>query len=77
MASFRKWAITALPRWGLALSSINIRRVASGSSRKHANIILTPLNPTFIVKPGFTGVVIIFHISAQNIDCGYSLEPPR
>ena len=19
----------------------------------------------------------IFHISAQNIDCGYSLEPPR
>ena len=20
---------------------------------------------------------IIFHISAQNIDCGYSLEPPR
>ena len=21
--------------------------------------------------------VIFFHISAQNIDCGYSLEPPR
>ena len=20
---------------------------------------------------------VIFHISAQNIDCGYSLEPPR
>ena len=19
----------------------------------------------------------IFHVSAQNIDCGYSLEPPR
>ena len=26
---------------------------------------------------GFTGVYIIFVISAQNIDCGYSLEPPR
>ena len=46
------------------------------SSRKHAYIILTPLNPTFyIVKLGFARVYIIFLISAQNIDCGYSLEP--
>ena len=37
-----------------------------------------PLKPRFyIVKLGFTGVYIIFLISAQNIDCGYSLEPPR
>ena len=37
-----------------------------------------PLKPHFyIVKLGFTGVYIIFLISAQNIDCGYSLEPPR
>ena len=37
-----------------------------------------PLEPHFyIVNLGFTGVYIIFHISAQNIDCGYSLEPPR
>ena len=48
-----------------------------------------PLKPDFyIVKLGFTGVYIIFLISAQNIyiiflisaqniDCGYSLEPPR
>ena len=37
-----------------------------------------PLKPHFyIVKLGFTEVYIIFHISAQNIDCGYSLEPPR
>ena len=36
-----------------------------------------PLKPYFyIVKLGFTGVYIIFLISAQNIDCGYSLEPP-
>ena len=37
-----------------------------------------PLKPHFyIVKVGFTGVYTIFFISAQNIDCGYSLEPPR
>ena len=28
-------------------------------------------------EAGATGVCIIFLISAQNIDCGYSLEPPR
>ena len=28
--------------------------------------------------PGFSDKISdIFHISAQNIDCGYSLEPPR
>ena len=51
-----------------------------------------PLKPHFyIVKLGFTGVYIIFHISAQKdilwvlvrtasprrFYCGYSLEPPR
>ena len=30
-----------------------------------------------IVKLGFTGVYIIFLISAQNLDCGYSLELPH
>ena len=37
-----------------------------------------PLKPHFYIKKlGFTGVYIIFLISALNIDCGYSLEPPR
>ena len=37
-----------------------------------------PLKPHFyIVKLGFTGVYIIFLISAQNIDFGCSLEPPE
>ena len=37
-----------------------------------------PLKPHFYtVKLGFTRVYIIFFISAENIDCGYSLEPPR
>ena len=36
------------------------------------------LKPHFyIVKLGFTGVYIIFLISAQNMVCGYLLEPPR
>ena len=37
-----------------------------------------PLKPHFhIVKLGFTGVNIIFLFLFKNIDCGYSLEPPR
>ena len=37
-----------------------------------------PLKPHFyIVKLGFTGVYIIVLISAQDIDCGYSLELPH
>ena len=37
-----------------------------------------PLKPHFyIVKLGLTGVYIIFLILLRNIDCGYSLEPPR
>ena len=37
-----------------------------------------PLKPHFcIVKLGFTGVYSIFLFLLKNIDCGYSLEPPR
>ena len=46
------------------------------SLRKHAysNIlkILPPKIENFQIK-----IFDIFHITAQNIDCGYSLEPPR
>ena len=46
------------------------------SLQKHAysNIlkIFPPKNENFQIK-----ISDIFHISAQNIDCGYSLEPPR
>ena len=34
--------------------------------------ILPPKNENFQIK-----IYDIFHISAQNRDCGYSLEPPR
>ena len=30
----------------------------------------------YIVELGLTGIYNIFLISAKNIDCGYSLEPP-
>ena len=35
--------------------------------------VLPPKNENFQIKKKSD----IFHISAQNIDCGYSLEPPR
>ena len=44
--------------------------------RKHAYLnilkIFPPKNENFQIKNSY-----IFHISAQNIDCGYSLETPR
>ena len=50
-------------------------RFSAISLRKHAysNIlkILPPKNENFQIKNSD-----IFHISAQNIDCGYSLELP-
>ena len=53
-----------------------IRDVLYDPLRKHAysNIlkILPPKNENFQIK-----IWIFFLISAQNIDCGYSLEPPR
>ena len=31
----------------------------------------------YIVKLGYVGVYLFFLFLLQNIDCGYSLEPPR
>ena len=48
------------------------------ASRKHAYIVLTPLNPTFISENwGLQGYTLFFLFLLKNIDCGYSLEPPR
>ena len=48
----------------------------SNTLRKHAYLnifkISPPKNENFQIKKSD-----IFHISAQNIDCGHSLEPPR
>ena len=51
-------------------------RIIMLSLRKHAFFkilkILSPKNENYHIKCSD-----IFHISAQNIDCGYSLELPR
>ena len=39
---------------------------------KYTENFTTKKNENFQIKNSD-----IFHISAQNIDCGYSLEPPR
>ena len=48
--------------------------------RKHAYSNILKLSPTKKTE-GFQIKILIFsdifHISAQNINCGYSLEPPR
>ena len=70
----------ALKNTGIKLSGVLkvINEILCISSRKHVFLNSDPLVPhCYIVKLGFTGVYIIFLISAQNVDCGYSLEPPR
>ena len=47
------------------------------SSGKHVREMYTPLYLTFIVKLGYAGIYLFFLFLLQNIDCGYSLEPPR
>ena len=54
------------------ISSVWLASVATRPCNVH------PLTPHFyIVKLGFTGVYIFFLFLLQNIDCGYSLEPPQ
>ena len=47
--------------------SLSLRKHAYSNTLK----ISPPKNERFQIK------ILIFHISAQNIDCGHSLEPPR
>ena len=43
-----------------------------------AYIVLTTLNPTYIqYNWGLQGYTLFFLFLLKNIDCGYSLEPPR
>ena len=48
------------------------------SSWKLTYIFLTPLNLTFMLENwGLQGYTLFFLFLLKNIDCGYSLEPPR
>ena len=63
-------------RWETSNKQLNITPTQNIALRKHAysNIlkISPPKTENFQIKKSD-----IFHNSAQNIDCGYSLEPPR
>ena len=46
--------------------------------RKTCPCSVYPLEPHFYkAKLGYAGVYLFFLFLLQNIDCGYSLEPPR
>ena len=77
-------SLNSLDRW--IINYYNVSLIFLNNYKRAAFVTITktylynfdPLKPHFyIVKLGFTGVYIIFLISVQNIDCGYSLEPPR
>ena len=70
--------ILILVVWHLSRGKTFLRRLhVCPPSRKHTctYIILTPLNPTYIVKLGFTGCTLFFLFLLKNIYYGYSLEP--
>ena len=50
----------------------------TGTIRKTCPCNVYPLEPHFyIAKLGYGGVYLFFLFLLQNIDCGYSLEPPQ
>ena len=66
------------------MSSVDIVKFESHCSKTNRIIRITcpcnvyPLIPHFyIVKLGFAGVYLFFLFVLQNIDFGYSLEPPH
>ena len=53
-------------------------REESSSSEKHVGRVMNiPLNPTLYSKTGVCRGIPFFLFLLQNIDYGYSLEPPR
>ena len=68
------YCFTDLVKMTLAFEKANL----SDTKGKHVREMYTPLNPNFYIeKLGCAGVNLIFLFVLQNIDCGYSLEPPR
>ena len=59
----------------VALSKLLIRILII---RKTRPCYVYPLEPHYYTaKLGYVGVYLFFLFLLQNIDCGYSLEPPR
>ena len=62
---------------------MTLRSVASDLGEQFAQAFLSNITKTNILNSSppktetfQTKILIFFHISAQNIECGYSLEPP-
>ena len=54
------------------------KRLIKSHIKKTCPCNVKPLKPMFyIIKLGYAGVYLIFLFVIQNIDRGYSLEPPR
>ena len=75
--AFVLFCLFSLPlgvREGLRLATVALPGLFSLRKYAYSNIlkILQPKKENFQIKNSDT-----FHIPAQNIDCGYSLEPPR
>ena len=64
---FSSWVVNTRVRPGFSCMH-PLRKQAYSNILK----ISPPKTESFQIK-----ILIFFHISAQNIDCGYSLEPPR
>ena len=78
-ASGRRELIEAYLKWNIDnLSDSSCSTIIPGSVTKTYLYNFDPLEPhLYIVKLGFTGVYIIFLISAQKHRLWVSLEPPR
>ena len=73
MLQFRTWDCPRIQR-----EIINLKAVKNLIIMKTWPCNEYPLKPHFyIVKLGYAGVYLFFLFLLQNIDCGYSLEPPR
>ena len=60
----------------VCVTGATFRKIAA--IRKTCPCNVYPLEPHFYIeKLGFAGVYLFFLFLLQNIDCGYSLEPPR
>ena len=73
-----KKEIMELPTFKTRLSVLTDSMRPTLNIRKTCPCNVYPLEPhVYIVKLGYAGVYLFFLFLLQNIDCGYSLEPPR
>ena len=82
--TIKKWSFHTYPWFPSFLLYVRcksgvafIRRCFHVASGKHVRVKYTPQTPLVYSKNGVCRGIPIFLFLLQNIDCGYSLEPPR